>query len=184
MDATRSFVNHVIVIMAFILLISLATQFARADDEDEGCGHNCQSIDPDPSQMSRCVRYACRRRVFRYFIRFGKRTGAGGDDDQQQPKDRLQSRLQNYRPYSSHQQQALKATWPESKSHTPENLLPVSSKSELGQADQLTQFEQDHVMGADTDPQQRQVPSLETELQQDGSRGRQAKLIGVLLRFQ
>uniref|UniRef100_A0A0B7AI51 Uncharacterized protein n=1 Tax=Arion vulgaris TaxID=1028688 RepID=A0A0B7AI51_9EUPU len=85
-----------IMIIAFLLTISLAIQFARGDDDEEGCGQGCQSIDPDPSQMSRCVRYACRRRVFRYFIRFGKRAG---DDDSvhQRYTDQMKAWLQDYR---------------------------------------------------------------------------------------
>ncbi|KAK0044476.1 hypothetical protein Bpfe_026067 [Biomphalaria pfeifferi] len=71
----------------YILFITLLYVFSailpllRADDmEEEDCGNGCQSYDQDTSQMTRCVRYACRRRVFRYFIRFGKRSGMTSDE--------------------------------------------------------------------------------------------------------
>lgn len=74
--------NHCAAILAILLITFLAINATKAEEEeDESCGNGCHTADPDPSQMSRCVRYACRRRVFRYFIRFGKRSD---DDDAQQ----------------------------------------------------------------------------------------------------
>ncbi|CAG5136639.1 unnamed protein product [Candidula unifasciata] len=95
MRIARQAPNQSVIFLAILLTVSLVLQFARADDDEEGCGHGCQSMDPDPSQMSRCVRYACRRRVFRYFIRFGKRSGSDLTQEQQL-KNQLISRLQKY----------------------------------------------------------------------------------------
>ncbi|CAL1547266.1 unnamed protein product [Lymnaea stagnalis] len=76
-----------VVLVVLFLVLCVATPTTQASGEDEeNCGQGCQSIDADTSQMTRCVRYACRRRVFRYFIRFGKRGGPGSDDAPERPQ--------------------------------------------------------------------------------------------------
>ncbi|CAG5116295.1 unnamed protein product [Candidula unifasciata] len=89
MNSSRFEINKWLTFTAFLVIVFLATLAVRAEEEEENCGNGCHSVDPDPSQMSRCVRYACRRRVFRYFIRFGKR----GDVYPAQPE--LQSAFPN-----------------------------------------------------------------------------------------
>lgn len=81
MNSSRLGINKWITITAFLVIVLLAILAVRAEEEEENCVNGCHTADPDPSQMSRCVRYACRRRVFRYFIRFGKR----GDVNAAQP---------------------------------------------------------------------------------------------------
>lgn len=95
MQGTRTKTNQSLFFLAIVLTLTLVMKFSRADDDDEGCGNGCQSMDPDPSQMSRCVRYACRRRVFRYFIRFGKRSGSDLTEEQRL-KSQLMSKLKKY----------------------------------------------------------------------------------------
>ncbi|BFZ16182.1 hypothetical protein BsWGS_19221 [Bradybaena similaris] len=98
MHSGRLQINKWMVCGAVLVILLLAILSVRAEDvEEEGCGNGCHNVDPDPSQMSRCVRYACRRRVFRYFIRFGKR----GDVNPAQPD--LQTRFPNDDTGSSHQ---------------------------------------------------------------------------------
>ncbi|XP_005104864.1 uncharacterized protein LOC101849392 [Aplysia californica] len=62
----------------FLLLLCVVIHTGMCE---EGCGQGCQSLGNDNHELSRCVRYACRRRVFRYYIRFGKRGGGGGVGD-------------------------------------------------------------------------------------------------------
>lgn len=97
MQTARLTRKHSLMFFAVLLIVSLVTQSVQAEDDEDGCANGCQSADPDPSQMSRCVRYACRRRVFRYFIRFGKRAGSGLSPEQTL-KSQLMSRLQTYSP--------------------------------------------------------------------------------------
>lgn len=98
MHSGRLEINKWLACVAVLVILFLAILSVRAEDvEEEGCGNGCHHADPDPSQMSRCVRYACRRRVFRYFIRFGKR----GEVNPAQPD--LQTRFPNDDRDSSHQ---------------------------------------------------------------------------------
>lgn len=62
-----------LIIIALFLLLTLTP--AQGSEEESDCGEGCHVLYPDFSEISKCVRYVCRRRVFQNFIRFGKRSG-------------------------------------------------------------------------------------------------------------
>ena len=68
-----------------LFLMLLANVCVRQSSSEEECAEGCRALRSGTTELSRCVKYACRKKVFRYYIRFGKRT-SGLDKQKEKQK--------------------------------------------------------------------------------------------------
>ena len=69
----------------FIMLLTNVSVHQSSGQEE--CAEGCRSLRSGSTELSRCVKYACRKKVFRYYIRFGKRTSGTDETKNAFPTD-------------------------------------------------------------------------------------------------